>query len=57
MKKVYICGVRRDLDNIGTGRMELSEIVFDGKQVKEISRYRHKNWTIPIWNEYKRYSL
>jgi hypothetical protein len=39
-EKVYICGVRRDLDNTGTGRMELSEIVFDGKQVKEISRYR-----------------
>lgn len=41
-EKIYICGVRRDLDTKGTGRMELSEIVIseDGKSVKEISRYR-----------------
>lgn len=38
--KIYVCGVRRDLDTIGTGRMELSEIVFDGSEVREVSRYR-----------------
>jgi hypothetical protein len=38
--KIFICGVRRDLDTIGTGRMELSEIEFTGKVVKETSRYR-----------------
>lgn len=38
--KVYLCGVRRDLDNKGTGRMELSEIQFESLNVKEISRYR-----------------
>jgi hypothetical protein len=38
--KLYICGVRRDLDTKGTGRMELSEIVIDGEKVKEVSRYR-----------------
>lgn len=38
--KIFICGVRRDLDTIGTGRMELSEIQFHGKTVKEVSRYR-----------------
>jgi hypothetical protein len=38
--KLYVCGVRRDLDNKGTGRMELSEIVINGSQVKEVSRYR-----------------
>jgi predicted GH43/DUF377 family glycosyl hydrolase len=38
--KLYVCGVRRDLDNKGTGRMELSEIVIDGTEVKEVSRYR-----------------
>jgi predicted GH43/DUF377 family glycosyl hydrolase len=38
--KLYICGVRRDLDTKGTGRMELSEIVIDGTNVKEVSRYR-----------------
>jgi predicted GH43/DUF377 family glycosyl hydrolase len=38
--KLYVCGVRRDLDDKGTGRMELSEIVIDGETVKEVSRYR-----------------
>ncbi len=38
--KLYVCGVRRDLDTKGTGRMELSEIIFDGEKVKEVSRYR-----------------
>jgi hypothetical protein len=39
-EKLYVCGVRRDLDTKGTGRMELSEIVIDGAKVKEVSRYR-----------------
>jgi len=38
--KLYICGVRRDLDTIGTGRMELSEIEISDNGVKEISQYR-----------------
>jgi hypothetical protein len=38
--KNYAIGVRRDLDIKGTGRMELSELEFDDKYVKEISRYR-----------------
>jgi hypothetical protein len=38
--KLYLSGVRRDLDTIGTGRMELSEIVVDGNTVKEVSRFR-----------------
>jgi len=38
--KIYVCGVRRDLDTKGTGRMELSEIQFLNKEIKEISRYR-----------------
>lgn len=53
--KLYICGVRRDLDTIGTGRMELSEIEITNNGVKEISRHRipapgkddeycNKNW-------------
>ena len=53
--KLYLCGVRRDLDAIGTGRMELSEIEIGEKSVKEVSRYRipgplpdkeycNKNW-------------
>lgn len=56
--KLYICGVRRDLDTIGTGRMELSEIEITDSGVKEISRHRipapgddkeycNKNW-MPI---------
>ena len=56
--KLYTCGVRRDLDTVGTGRMELCEIeIVDGK-VKELSQYRiptpgdnksycEKNW-MPI---------
>lgn len=38
--RVYLCGVRRDLDSIGTGRMELSEIVFSNDNIKEVFRYR-----------------
>lgn len=38
--KIYVCGVRRDLDTIGTGRMELSELEFKDSKVTEISRYR-----------------
>jgi hypothetical protein len=56
--KLYICGVRRDLDLIGTGRMELSEIEITDDGVKEIAQYRiptprsdegycEKNW-MPI---------
>lgn len=56
--KLYLCGVRRDLDKIGTGRMELSEIHITNEGVKEISQYRiptpnnnesycEKNW-MPI---------
>lgn len=56
--KLYISGVRRDLDHIGTGRMELSEIEFVDNQVKEVKQYRiptpdnkesycEKNW-MPI---------
>jgi len=57
-EKLYICGVRRDLDEIGTGRMELSEIEITESGVKEINQYRiptpgnndsycEKNW-MPI---------
>jgi hypothetical protein len=56
--KLYICGVRRDLDTSGTGRMELSEIKITENSVKEIAQYRipipgdgesycEKNW-MPI---------
>jgi hypothetical protein len=56
--KLYICGVRRDLDTIGTGRMELSELEIDNGYVKEVSQHRiptpgttdsycEKNW-MPI---------
>tara|TARA_R110000868_G_scaffold96277_1_gene264869 strand:- start:10 stop:987 length:978 start_codon:yes stop_codon:yes gene_type:complete len=56
--KLYICGVRRDLDIVGTGRMELSEIEITENGVKEINQYRiptpidknsycEKNW-MPI---------
>jgi len=38
--KLYGIGVRRDLDTIGTGRMELSELEIVESQVKEVSRYR-----------------
>ena len=38
--KLYLCGVRRDhIDNIGTGRMDLSEIIFNGDTYDEINRY------------------
>jgi hypothetical protein len=56
--KFYLTGVRRDLDTIGTGRMELSELEFAEDSVKEVSRFRipgpppdneycNKNW-MPI---------
>jgi hypothetical protein len=38
--KLYVSGVRRDLDNIGTGRMELSELELDNTTVKEVSQFR-----------------
>lgn len=38
--KFYLTGVRRDLDTVGTGRMELSEISFDSQSVEEVSRFR-----------------
>jgi hypothetical protein len=38
--RIYAIGVRRDLDTKGTGRMELSELEFNGESVKEVSRYR-----------------
>lgn len=59
--KFYLTGVRRDLDTIGTGRMELSEIQFTENSVKEVSRFRipgpppdkeycNKNW-MPILDQ------
>jgi len=56
--KLYTTGVRRDLDTIGTGRMELSEIEFAESGVKEVNQHRipspppdqeycNKNW-MPI---------
>lgn len=56
--KLYMTGVRRDLDTIGTGRMELSEIEISEDGVKEVAQYRipapgnddsycEKNW-MPI---------
>jgi hypothetical protein len=56
--KLYICGVRRDLDTTGIGRMELSEIEISENGVKELKQYRipssggddsycEKNW-MPI---------
>lgn len=38
--KLYVCGVRRDLDTIGTGRMELCEIEFTENGVKELAQHR-----------------
>lgn len=38
--KLYAAGVRRDLDSIGTGRMELSELVVSENEVFEFSRFR-----------------
>ena len=59
--KYYLSGVRRDLDTIGTGRMELSEIEITDNEVKEISKFRipapgdnvsycEKNW-MPILDQ------
>lgn len=56
--KFYICGVRRDLDTIGTGRMEMSEIDITPNGVREVVRtripapppddsYCEKNW-VPV---------
>jgi hypothetical protein len=39
-EKLYAAGVRRDLDSIGTGRMELSELVVSEDEVFEFSRFR-----------------
>ena len=57
-EKLYTSGVRRDLDTIGTGRMELCEIEVQKDKVVELSRFRipppvdqnsycEKNW-MPI---------
>ena len=58
-EKLYVSGVRRDLDTKGTGRMELSEIEMTENGPKEIAQYRipipgddsleycNKNW-MPI---------
>jgi hypothetical protein len=40
--KLYISGVRRDEDTVGTGRMELCEIVAYGDTVKQILQVRIK---------------
>jgi hypothetical protein len=56
--KLYVCGVRRDLDKVGTGRMELSELEITEDGIKEVAQYRiptpgdnssycEKNW-MPI---------
>ena len=56
--KLYLSGVRRDLDTKGTGRMEICEIQFVNNEVKQISQFRiptpvdknsycEKNW-MPI---------
>ena len=39
-EKLYTSGVRRDLDTIGTGRMELCEIEVHDNRVVEVSRVR-----------------
>jgi hypothetical protein len=55
---LYVSGVRRDIDTIGTGRMELSQIELTDTHAKEISQFRiptpvdkdsycEKNW-MPI---------
>ena len=38
--KYYLTGVRRDVDHIGTGRMELSEIDIQRDKVTEVKRSR-----------------
>ena len=40
MEKMFTSGVRRDLDTIETGRMELCEIDIRDSEVKELSRIR-----------------
>lgn len=54
--RLWTCGVRRDLDTVGTGRMELCEISVQKNRVVELSRnriepyhesYCEKNW-MPI---------
>ena len=52
--KFYTCGVRRDIDTIGTGRMEMCEVINNDDSFKEITRdrievpekdtYLEKNW-------------
>jgi len=57
--KWYMCGVRRDTKPDGEGRMEMSEIKFTNKGVKEVRRVRieppkpsycEKNW-MPILDQ------
>jgi len=59
--KFFICGVRRDTTTTGVGRMELSELIVEGKKAKEISRVRipapdpdrtycEKNW-MPVMDK------
>lgn len=38
--KIYGIGVRRDLDKVGTGRMEISELSFSDDGITEVFRYR-----------------
>ena len=38
--KLYLCGVRRDVKDNGEGRMELSEIQYDGHRAVELDRKR-----------------
>lgn len=38
--KLYVCGVRRDTTTNGQGRMELSEVQFQGEALVEVSRFR-----------------
>lgn len=38
--KLYMTGVRRDLDTKGTGRMELSEVIITDNAVKEVNQHR-----------------
>tara|TARA_R110002020_G_scaffold64107_1_gene170459 strand:- start:164 stop:955 length:792 start_codon:yes stop_codon:yes gene_type:complete len=52
--KLYTCGVRRDIDEIGTGRMEMCEIKLGSEGFDEVTRdrievpekegYLEKNW-------------
>ena len=41
--RLYMCGVRRDTNPDGQGRMEMSEISVTNQAVKEVSR-----WSIPL---------